>query len=305
MKINSRSYTDPTYSHRYGFNGMPEDNELKGEGNSLDFGARFYDPRVGRFLSLDPLYNKYPSESPYISFGDNPIMFVDPDGKEPIKPLAGTFSTFLTVMNNSPSKVGLQTGVYAHYALLKFGQTEWNWKQFKPLPISTPYFNNKQGRYIYTEKGGWIDMTHFLFYAGKAYEYKQDKIKAQEIVNSDKFVYLTPESQLMFLKQASMSPEGEAMQDGYLQEKMDPVCSGYSYEDLPSDKYGADFAVNYFNPNSKQTLGEQLQNYFVNVLKTSTPENAPNYETLPKADQQDGPPTNTNKSTSPYFIKSY
>ncbi len=38
MKINSRLYTDPTYSHRYGFNGMMEDFELKGEGNSLDFG---------------------------------------------------------------------------------------------------------------------------------------------------------------------------------------------------------------------------------------------------------------------------
>ncbi len=78
---NSRSYTDPTYSHRYGFNGMVEDNELKGEGNSLDFGARFYDPRVGRFLSLDPSLAKYPNLSPYVAFADNPIMFVDPDGR--------------------------------------------------------------------------------------------------------------------------------------------------------------------------------------------------------------------------------
>ncbi len=84
MKINSRSYTDPSYSHRYGFNGMPEDNELKGEGNSLDFGARFYDPRVGRFLSLDPLYNKYPNLSPYVAFADNPIMYIDPDGEDAI-----------------------------------------------------------------------------------------------------------------------------------------------------------------------------------------------------------------------------
>ncbi len=80
MKMNSRSYTDPSYSHRYGFNGMPEDNELKGEGNSLDFGARFYDPRVGRFLRLDPLYNKYPNISPYVAFADNPIMYIDLDG---------------------------------------------------------------------------------------------------------------------------------------------------------------------------------------------------------------------------------
>ena len=39
---------------------------------------------------------------------------------------------------------------------------------FKFEPTQTGYFNNKKGRYIYTKKGGWIDMVHFLFYAGKA-----------------------------------------------------------------------------------------------------------------------------------------
>ena len=35
-------------AYRYGFNGKEMDNELKGEGNSYDFGARMYDPRIGR-----------------------------------------------------------------------------------------------------------------------------------------------------------------------------------------------------------------------------------------------------------------
>jgi len=60
---------------------MREDNELKGEGNSLDFGARFYDPRYGKFLSLDPLYNKYPNISPYAAFANNPVIYIDPDGR--------------------------------------------------------------------------------------------------------------------------------------------------------------------------------------------------------------------------------
>ncbi len=34
-------------SYRYGFNGMEKDDEIKGNGNSYDFGARIYDPRVG------------------------------------------------------------------------------------------------------------------------------------------------------------------------------------------------------------------------------------------------------------------
>ncbi|MBK8721994.1 MAG: hypothetical protein IPL95_06855 [Saprospiraceae bacterium] len=43
---------------------------------------RIYDPRVGRFLSVDPLQKKYPDFSPYHFSGNNPILFVDFDGKD-------------------------------------------------------------------------------------------------------------------------------------------------------------------------------------------------------------------------------
>jgi RHS repeat-associated protein len=59
-------------SYRYGFNNMEKDDELKGTGNSYDFGARIYDPRVGRFLSLDPKTTEYPFFSPYVFAGNNP-----------------------------------------------------------------------------------------------------------------------------------------------------------------------------------------------------------------------------------------
>ena len=67
--------------YRYGFNGKENDNDVKGEGNSLDFGGRIYDPRVSRWLSVDPLANKFPNESPYIYAGNNSIFFIDPDGE--------------------------------------------------------------------------------------------------------------------------------------------------------------------------------------------------------------------------------
>ena len=60
---------------------MEKDNEPKGLGNSLNFGARIYDSRLGRWLSVDPLEAKYPSLSTYNFAGDNPIMFIDPDGE--------------------------------------------------------------------------------------------------------------------------------------------------------------------------------------------------------------------------------
>ena len=60
---------------------MEKDDELKGSGNSYDFGARMYDSRLGRWLALDPLANKFPYESPYNFAGNSPVLFVDPDGK--------------------------------------------------------------------------------------------------------------------------------------------------------------------------------------------------------------------------------
>ncbi len=67
--------------YRFGFNGKENDNEVKGTGNQIDFGSRIYDPRLGRWLSLDPLAKKYPSESPYNFAGNSPISIMDPDGK--------------------------------------------------------------------------------------------------------------------------------------------------------------------------------------------------------------------------------
>ncbi len=75
-----RTYTTQAGGYRYGFNGKENDNEVKGEGNSLDFGERIYDSRLGRWLSIDPLQAKYPNLSPYCAFANNPIYFIDPTG---------------------------------------------------------------------------------------------------------------------------------------------------------------------------------------------------------------------------------
>ena len=43
---------------------------------------RIYDPRLGRFLSVDPLTKAYPNYSPYQFAANNPIKFIDLDGEE-------------------------------------------------------------------------------------------------------------------------------------------------------------------------------------------------------------------------------
>ena len=69
-------------SYRFGFNGKEKDDEMKGSaGNSYDFGARIYDPRIGGFLSIDPYSKKFAGESNYSYAGNNPIYFIERDGK--------------------------------------------------------------------------------------------------------------------------------------------------------------------------------------------------------------------------------
>jgi RHS repeat-associated protein len=74
---------DPGDGYRYGFNGMEKDDEVKGSGNSYDFGARMYDSRLARFLSIDPKQSKFPWMSPYVFAANSPIRFVDVNGEGP------------------------------------------------------------------------------------------------------------------------------------------------------------------------------------------------------------------------------
>ena len=49
------------------------DDEVKGEGNSVNFSFRMHDPRLGRFFAIDPLAPKYPHNSPY-AFSENRLI---------------------------------------------------------------------------------------------------------------------------------------------------------------------------------------------------------------------------------------
>jgi RHS repeat-associated protein len=61
------------------------DNEVKGTGAQYDYGFRIYDPRLGRFLSVDPLTRKFAMLTPYQFASNNPIWMVDIDGLEGTK----------------------------------------------------------------------------------------------------------------------------------------------------------------------------------------------------------------------------
>ncbi len=62
----------------YLFNGK----ELDSETNLTYFGARYLDMKTSLWLNVDPLAEKYPHTSPYTYVNNNPIMLVDPDGRD-------------------------------------------------------------------------------------------------------------------------------------------------------------------------------------------------------------------------------
>jgi len=67
-----KRYAD-SQEYRYGFQGQEKDDEIKGEGNSINYKFRMHDPRVGRFFSVDPLFKQFAFNSPY-AFSENRVI---------------------------------------------------------------------------------------------------------------------------------------------------------------------------------------------------------------------------------------
>ncbi len=65
-------------AQKWKYNGMEHDESLGLE--TYDFGARNYDPALGRWMNIDPLAEQMRRHSPYNYAYSNPVAFVDPDG---------------------------------------------------------------------------------------------------------------------------------------------------------------------------------------------------------------------------------
>jgi len=87
--------------HRYGFNGQEKDDEINGANNSYTYEYRVHDPRLGRFLSIDPIQKEYPWNSTY-AFAENRVIDgVDLEGREWSSTTATDKTTGATVVTLS------------------------------------------------------------------------------------------------------------------------------------------------------------------------------------------------------------
>ena len=126
----------------YKFNGK----ELDQETGLYYYGARYMNPKTSLWYGVDPLAEKYPSVYSYCYTFNNPVKIIDPDGKEPIKPQAGTAQGFVNKLNTTGTKSGTKHGKAAHNAMLGFGKMEFHFP--RPLPANTGKINNYRDKYI-------------------------------------------------------------------------------------------------------------------------------------------------------------
>ncbi len=126
--------------YRYGFNGKEMDNETYGQGNEYDYGFRIYNPRIGKFLSVDPLTKSYPMLTPFQFASNSPVANMDLDGGE--SKYFNEYSTTITTITAS----GAQTQVTISHAS----------EDLKREPL---FFNDKLGSGTLYKQYGLMKMA--------------------------------------------------------------------------------------------------------------------------------------------------
>jgi RHS repeat-associated protein len=121
--------------YRYTFNSMERADEIAS--GDVDYGARIYDSKIGRWLSLDPLMKKYPAQSAYNFVQNSPIVYKDVDGRDiwltiyVDNQMTGKKETMVIKINDSDSEIKSQfRRTYTNDATLYVDEYVWYDRNF-------------------------------------------------------------------------------------------------------------------------------------------------------------------------------
>jgi RHS repeat-associated protein len=119
-------------AYSFGFQGQEQDDEMHGStGTSINYKYRMHDARIGRFLSIDPLAEKYPHNSPY-AFSENRVIDgIELEGLEVVlsSQIQKNFSCMIDAVNSN----SVYQSIYARY----LAQHDRLSVTSQPLPAST------------------------------------------------------------------------------------------------------------------------------------------------------------------------
>lgn len=155
--------------YRYSFQNQEHDDEIKGEGNSVNFEYRMHDPRLGRFFAIDPLTRKYPHNSPYV-FSENVVInAVELEGLE-------RSYVFNSAYLSSLALTVIKTGTFKEI------------KQYLDEQVGTKFSNPKNLKYAKEKLGDKFDNAPGYNSKGTApLDYGDRAVKGGKQSNADYF----------------------------------------------------------------------------------------------------------------------
>ncbi len=139
VQLSGRNFlkTGISKDYRRGFQGQEEDDELKGEGNSVNYTYRMHDPRLGRFFAVDPLAKDYHWYSPYTFSGNEVIAKIELEGLEPADYLLTTKNIGRSLIAVSQAK-GQEGQKYYWRLVSNPSKTSMTWEQGKRFIAPKP-----------------------------------------------------------------------------------------------------------------------------------------------------------------------